>query len=109
MSVYDPKRIYKAADEFQNVAIGTGLAALGFAGLLHFAFRNISRTLFITFVLTDTTLLIGWRAVARLGWRVGRASPTRHQVLIVGAGKVGRQVAQMVPEHARAGVTWLPG
>ena len=104
MSVYDPKRIYKAADEFQNVAIAIGLAALGFAGLLYFSLRDVSRALFLTFVLIDTLLLIGWRTAARLGWRVGKSSPTRYRVLIIGAGKVGRQVAKMVQEYAWTGL-----
>src|SRR5688572_20826482 len=34
-SVYDPRRIYRVEDEFQNVTLATGFAALVFAGVLY--------------------------------------------------------------------------
>ena len=43
LSVYDPKRIYKAMDEFQIVALATVASALLFAGLLFLTNRDFSR------------------------------------------------------------------
>ena len=42
LSVYDPKRIYKAIDELQIVAVATLSSALIFAGLLYLAQRDFS-------------------------------------------------------------------
>jgi exopolysaccharide biosynthesis polyprenyl glycosylphosphotransferase len=98
-SVYDPKRTYRAVDEFQNVTIATGFAALSFAGLLYLTFREISRGLFITFILTDLCLLLGWRVVVRFAFRLGKIPSSRKRVLIVGAGKLGQRTAQMIREY----------
>ena len=104
ISVYDPHRAYKVVDEFQNVTIATGFATLSFAGLLYLTFRDVSRWFFITFVLLDLCLLLGWRAVARFAFRFGKAPPASRRVLIAGAGEVGQRVAKMVREYARTGL-----
>lgn len=98
-SVYDPKRTYKVVDEFQNVIISIGVAALCFAGLLYFTFRDISRGLFVTFVLFDLCLLMGWRAAARFAFRLGKVPSSRRRVVIVGAGELGQHAAQMIQEY----------
>ena len=98
-SVYDPKRAYKMIDEFQNVIISIGVAALCFAGLLYFTFRDISRGLFIIFVLFDLCLLLGWRVAARSAFRLGKVPSARRRVLIVGAGELGQRTAQMIQEY----------
>jgi len=98
-SVYDPKRVYKAVDEFRIVTIATGFAALCFAGLLYFTYREISRGIFITFVLLDLFLLLGWRVVARIAFRLGNIPSSKRRVLIVGAGELGQRVVQMIREY----------
>lgn len=103
-SVYDPRRIYKAVDEFQRAALGIGLAVLCFAGLLYFSYRGLSRWLFITFVLFDFLFLLGWRGIARLLWQFSKAAPARRRVLVVGAGSVGTRIGQMVRKYAWTGL-----
>ena len=87
LSVYDPRRTYKAVDEFQNVFIATVFAVLVFAGFLYLSYRDVSRVLFISFAVLDLAVLLAWRALARLLFRVlnGRVHRPR-RVLIVGAG-----------------------
>jgi len=104
VSVYDPRYNLHAADEFQRASFGVLLAALGFAGLLYLAVREVSRWLFLTFVLLDLLLLLGWRAVARLAWRISKAPPARRPVLIIGAGELGQRVAGLVQEYAWTGL-----
>jgi exopolysaccharide biosynthesis polyprenyl glycosylphosphotransferase len=99
VSVYDPKRTFKATEEFQNVVISIGVAALCFAGLLYFTFRDVSRGLFITFILFDLCLLLGWRVVARVTFWLGKVPSSRRRVLIVGAGELGKRTAQMIREY----------
>lgn len=99
ISVYDPKRIYRLADELQSVTLAAGLAALLFAGLLYLLFRDFSRWLFILFVLLDLILLLGWRIAVRLVARVRHAPARERMVLIIGAGRVGRRVGQMIQKN----------
>jgi exopolysaccharide biosynthesis polyprenyl glycosylphosphotransferase len=104
-SVYDPKRNYKAVDEFQHVVMAAGFASLALAGLLYLTNRELSRWLFALFLLIDWTLLLGWRVAARLIFRLSRtAHPAQRRVLIVGAGEVGCRVGATVQEHAWAGL-----
>jgi len=105
LSVYDPRRTYKAVDEFQNVIVATVFAVLVFAGFLYLSYRDVSRVLFLTFAALDLTALLAWRILARFSFRLlnGRAYPPR-RVLVVGAGEVGQRVAHMVREHAWTGL-----
>jgi len=98
-SVYDPKRRFKVIDEFKNVIIAICCATLAFAGLLYFTFRDISRWLFVIFILLDLCLLLGWRVVARFAFRLGKMPSSRRRVLIVGAGELGQQAARMIREY----------
>jgi exopolysaccharide biosynthesis polyprenyl glycosylphosphotransferase len=97
-SIYDPKNIYKATDELQNVTIATALAALVFAGILYLFFREFSRWLLVLFVILDLCFLLGWRLGARIIFRFGRLPAAEKRVLIIGAGRVGRRVGQMINE-----------
>lgn len=103
-SVYDPKRIYKAWDEFQAVAVAAGLAAFSFAGVLYLSFRDLSRWLYVTFVVINLALLLGWRLLARLLWRLNRRPGSGRRVLIVGAGEVGQRVAHTIQQYAWTGL-----
>jgi exopolysaccharide biosynthesis polyprenyl glycosylphosphotransferase len=103
-SVYDPKHTYKAVEEFQRVIIATGFCALCLAGLLFLSFRDFSRWLFILFVSLALVLLLTWRVVARISFRLSNAPPARSHVLIVGAGELGQRVAHMVREYAWTGL-----
>jgi exopolysaccharide biosynthesis polyprenyl glycosylphosphotransferase len=97
-SVYDPKNIYRVTDELQNVTIATSLAAMVFAGILYLFFREFSRWLLVLFVALNLCFLLGWRLWARLFFRFGRLPAAEKHVLIVGAGRVGRRVGQMINE-----------
>jgi exopolysaccharide biosynthesis polyprenyl glycosylphosphotransferase len=104
LSVYDPKRIYKMMDELQIVLVATVASALLLAGLLFLAQRDFSRWVFVLFVLLDVTLLLGWRIMARLIFRVGRMPAAERRVLIVGAGEVGQRVGQLLQEYRSMGL-----
>jgi len=103
-SVYDPKRNYKAVDEFQNVILAAAFASLTLAGLLYLTQRELSRWLFVLFLALDWALLLGWRVIARLAFRYGRRLPKPRRVLIMGAGEVGQRTAEMIREHAWTGL-----
>ena len=104
LSVYDPKRIYKAIDELQIVAVATLSSALIFAGLLYLAQRDFSRWVFVLFLGLDLVFLLSWRVMARVLFRIGRMPAAERRVLIVGAGEVGQRVGQMIHEYRSMGL-----
>ena len=104
--VYDPKRTYRAIDQFQLTAMAVGVATLVFAGVAYFFFRELSRVLFLYFFLLDLFFLMGLRGVVRGVFRVanpGWPAP-RTNVLILGAGQVGKRLALMLKDYAWYGV-----
>jgi FlaA1/EpsC-like NDP-sugar epimerase len=105
VSVYDPKRNYKAVDEFQNAALAAVFANLILAGMLYLTRRDVSRWLFALFLMLDWALLLGWRVIARMAFRLAKGSARPRRVLVVGAGEVGRRVAEMIGEHSWTGLT----
>lgn len=103
-SVYDPKRIYKIADEVQTIVIAEAVAALVCAGILYLGFRDFSRWLFTTFIFFNTTFILGWRVILRIIFRTWRQPSRERKVLIVGAGKTGRSVGQMMQSYDWTGL-----
>jgi exopolysaccharide biosynthesis polyprenyl glycosylphosphotransferase len=95
--VYDARRVVRAIDETQLVLTATGFATLAFAGVLYFTYRDVSRLLFVYFFLLDLAFLLGYRWLLR-GWfhiRRDQALPAV-RTLIVGAGRIGREVAELI-------------
>ncbi len=94
LSVYDPKRNVRFADELRSVFVAVLVGTLVFAGALYFSYRDVPRLLFLYFFCIDLALLLGWRALLRGIFRLaGRSGRGRRRVLIAGAGQVGRNVA----------------
>jgi len=105
LSLYDPKKIYKAVDEYQTLTLTVAFYALAAAGMLYFTYRQTSRMLMIyAFGLTWLSML-AWRAAMRLLHRT-RASKAQRtsRVLIAGAGEVGQRVAAMIREYHWTGL-----
>ncbi len=93
-SVYDGKRNMRYWRELASVSLGSFLAAVVLAGILYLTYRDVSRLLFVVFSILAYLALVGWRMAYRGAYRAGllRAVEPRN-VLIVGAGVLGREVA----------------
>lgn len=104
-SVYDPIRTYRFVDELQTVTLAGFLAAMICAGLFYFIFRDFSRWLFVSFLLVNFILIVGWRLFARLIYRFVRIPAAERRVLIIGASRVGRQVSDMIRHYHWTGLT----
>jgi exopolysaccharide biosynthesis polyprenyl glycosylphosphotransferase len=104
-SVYDPKRLYKTADELQNVLISSAIASLIFAGVLYLFVRDFSRWLFVIFIIFNLVFLMSWRLFVRFAIKFRQAPIKKRTVLIVGAGKVGQRVGKMICDYDWAGLT----
>jgi exopolysaccharide biosynthesis polyprenyl glycosylphosphotransferase len=105
-SIYDPRRTYKAIDEFQGVLVANSFALLIFAGTLYLTFREVSRLLFVYFSVLNTAFLIAWRVVARITFRLSNGhSLPEQRVLIAGAGELGHRIAATIREYSWTGLT----
>jgi exopolysaccharide biosynthesis polyprenyl glycosylphosphotransferase len=95
--LYDPRRIVRAVDEAQRAVLGVLVAALALAGALFLSYREVSRLVFMYFVGLSLVLMLGYRALVRLLYRMvhlGEKKPVR--VLIAGAGPLGREAARVL-------------
>ncbi len=99
-SVYEPNRNLPFLDELVNVTIGSIIAAVSLAGILYLSYRQISRLLFIFFVLLTYLSMVFWRVLVLFWGKViiKNSHGTRH-VLIIGAGPVGREIFDKIYEN----------
>ena len=105
LSVYDGRKNLYAVDEFASISVGTLLAAVSLAGLLYFTYRDVSRLLFVAFVLIAFTLMIAWRILVRISFRLRSSSAVQNRrVIIIGAGPVGRELEERVSEYPYMGL-----
>ena len=98
-SVYDGRRNLYIFDEVASLSIASSLAAVSLAGMLYLSFRDVSRVLFLVFVLIAYASLLGWRLFARLMFRLKPAPSQIRRVLIVGAGPVGQELEAQINRH----------
>jgi len=107
VSLYDPRKMHRAVDELQMVALVWGFFALAVAGVLYFTFRDVSRLLVIYALVIAWFLLMLWRIAMRVVFRVwNRWQPgVAERVLIVGAGEVGQQVARIIRSYTWTGLS----
>ncbi len=103
-SIYDGRRNFRAADEFGATTLAAILAAISMAGVLYFSYRDISRFLFLFFVVLAWLLLLLWRSLARLAfrWKLFKAVEQR-TILILGAGEVGRRLHAQIQQQSGLG------
>ena len=94
ISIYDGKKYLRIVDEFGALSLGMLIASVSAAGILYFSYRDVSRALFLLFVVLAYLLSLGWRVLARLFFRVQKSQPAgARRVLVVGSGPVGQKVS----------------
>lgn len=105
-SVYDPRRNLQGINEFASLTLGSMLATVALAGTLYLSFRQVSRLLFISFILSAYLLMLAWRVAFRLAAQLrSDRSSKRRRVLIVGAGSVGRELQKQIQANSRLGLS----
>lgn len=106
LSVYDGRRNLRVVDEFTSLTLASLLAGVSLAGLLYFSYREVSRILFLAFLLLAYLLMVLWRSLARLAFRLLNGKAHSHRrVLIVGAGPVGRNLQEQIDKNPFLGLT----
>lgn len=104
-SVYDGRRNLRITDEYSSLTLAAILAGVAMAGVLYLTYRDISRFLFLTFVAVTWLMMLGWRALARLIFRLRWLGPVQpRKILILGAGSVGRRLADQVKHQGELGM-----
>jgi exopolysaccharide biosynthesis polyprenyl glycosylphosphotransferase len=102
-SVYDPSRNLRLGDELASLLTGSLLAVIAWAGVLFLSYRETSRVLFLTFILLMVFSAFGWRLALQAILNVSRGRYARaQQVLIIGAGLVGKDLEKKLAEHPNA-------
>ena len=97
LSIYDGRKFLRAADEVAALFLSTFVASISTAGILYFSYRDVSRALFVVFVVTTFLLCLLWRVLARFYFRTHReSSPVSHRLLVVGNGPLGQAVASQI-------------
>ena len=102
LSIYDGRKFLRAADELAALFLSTFIASISTAGILYFSYRDLSRVLFILFVVNTFLLCFSWRVLARLYFRSRRElSPVNRRLLVVGSGPLGQNVGRQIQVSPR--------
>jgi exopolysaccharide biosynthesis polyprenyl glycosylphosphotransferase len=97
LSIYDGRKNLYIINEFTNLTVGAILAGVSLAGVLYLSYRDISRLLFLVFIVLGYLLMLFWRAVVRMIFRFRNGSSVQQRkVLIVGAGPVGKKILHQI-------------
>ena len=104
-SVYDGRKNLRVMAELGSLSIGSILATISLAGVLYLSYRETSRFLFLMAAGLAYLLLLLWRISARILFRRRGLHSQPRQVLIVGAGTVGRRLALQIQRDPLLGLT----
>jgi len=101
---YNPEKNLRVVDEASGIVFSSLMAGIIMAGALYLSNREISRVLFLTFVLLATIFSLSHRLIYRLIFRLtGRNQIKKRRVLIAGAGIVGRKLANQIRTYGGLG------
>ncbi len=105
LQAYDLDHILRPSQELESVLGGIAVSMLLLAGVLYFTYRGLSRLLFVYFFVLDLLLTVCFRAAVRWVFK-RRSAPgeSLQRILIVGAGKVGIEMADLLTERRWMGL-----
>jgi lipopolysaccharide/colanic/teichoic acid biosynthesis glycosyltransferase len=108
LSIYDGKKYLRVVDEFSAVSLAVFIASISSAGVLYFSLRQVSRALFLLFVLFAYFMLILWRLFVRLYFRSQKNVIERNRrVIIVGAGALGQRISSQIKESGSGNLSFV--
>lgn len=101
LAIYDGRRYLRVVDELTALSLAFLIASVSSAGILYISFRQVSRALFLLFLLFAYFGMMMWRGLARLSFRLRRDWPDKERrVLLVGMGPFGQRVLEQFQAHA---------
>lgn len=99
MSIYDGRKYLRATDEFSGLSFAMLIASISAAGILYISYREVSRALFLLFVVIAYLFSILWRIAVRVYFRASTKTATQERrVLVVGAGTLGQKIKTQLSE-----------
>jgi exopolysaccharide biosynthesis polyprenyl glycosylphosphotransferase len=99
LSIYDGRKYLRATDEFSGLSLAMLIASVSAAGVLYISYREVSRTLFLLFVVIAYLFSILWRVAVRVYFRSQtKIATAQRRVLIVGAGTLGQKIKTQFSE-----------
>jgi exopolysaccharide biosynthesis polyprenyl glycosylphosphotransferase len=105
LSVYNPRKIVRWVDELQRVVLANTVVALSLMGALYILNVDLPRLGFLYFYVISTILLVSYRLILRAIHRLRQHHPDAlSRVLIVGAGRTGREVVNEFRQHRWPGL-----
>jgi exopolysaccharide biosynthesis polyprenyl glycosylphosphotransferase len=108
LSIYDGKKYLRAVDEFAALSLAMLIASVSAAGVLYLSFREVSRALFVVFVLFTYVISLFWRSITRLYFRRQNNSPTqKRRILIVGNGPLGQNIRLQINKIENKSLTMV--
>jgi exopolysaccharide biosynthesis polyprenyl glycosylphosphotransferase len=107
LSVYDGRRNFRVIDEISSITLASGLAAVVCAGALYLSYRDVSRLLFVLFVLFAYLLVLSWRMIARLIFRWRGFQAAHRRMIIIGAGEAAQELRGQLDLYSSLGLEFL--
>jgi exopolysaccharide biosynthesis polyprenyl glycosylphosphotransferase len=108
LSIYDGRKFLRAADELAALFLSTFIASISTAGILYFSYRQVSRALFVLFIVVTFLLCFFWRVLARVYFRTRQQSAaTARHLLIVGTGPLGQSVGKQLRRSLMENLTLI--
>lgn len=105
LAVYTPRMIIRWPDEFQRIGLAHTIAALSLAGLLYLANIELARLTYLYFYGIALFLLFAYRILLRTWHRLrSDTSSSIARILIVGAGRAGRELVAELNRQAWPGI-----
>src|SRR5688500_12500537 len=97
LSIYDGRKFLRAADELAILMLATFIASISTAGILYFSFREVSRALYVVFVISTFLMCLFWRVLARTYFRLNpESSKASRRLAVVGVGPLGQSVGMQI-------------
>lgn len=93
LSIYDGRKFLRAMDEFAILSLAMLISSVSAAGVLYFSYRDVSRALFVAFIMLAYLIFLVWRILVRIYFRTQKISPSKaRHILVVGAGTLGQKI-----------------
>ena len=106
LSIYDGRKFLRAADELAALFLSTFIASISTAGILYFSYREVSRALFIIFVISTFLLCLFWRTLIRIYFHTQhQSSSTARRLIIIGMGPLGQAVGKHIQDSLSENLT----
>lgn len=105
-SVYDIHNNASFFQEFSNLVIASSLSALILAGIMYLTYRNVSRLLFLLFVMQVIIATFIWRLVPWILIKFKLNDENSRSFLIVGTGKIGKDLRDRIVENPQLNLSF---